>query len=629
MKAKSNRTIPIEVPLKSDKSLVQWTNVVVTIIFMLFAAFLTLGQNKLLLWKLQDLDLFVFTTQFWMDILQKPGGLTLYLATFLNQFFYFPWLGTVIYLSLLLLVSQLTAQAFNLKGKALPLSFIPSLALLLIVTQLGYTIYLLKIDGYAFIPVLGILCALTSFIWFKKIQDFRRKNFFVVAFILIAYPICGAYAVFGGLLMLLQMLKSFDRSKGFKAWIPSIILLLSVALVPYLYFLFVYPSIALQNLWVLHLPAFEVSGSEKILWLPYLLMFLFFILVTIRRERLPKTTPSLLNKSGPILLFLAVLVLILAFSYKDKNFKTEIAMQSATEKSDWREVLRSSKENADEPTRLIVMYTHLALQKLGIAGDSLYQYKDGNKPVQHLKPVLPVQMAGKMFYYQNGKLNYSYRWCMEEMVEYGMSVSVLKQFVLTSILNGEYAVAQKYNDPLKSTLFYRSWALEQQKYIDDPRKISENPESGNILKLTAFGNSLDGDNSQLETYLSVNYTYMEGGTPDMVELSIQYNLDQKNIERFWPRFFLYARTHDRIPVHYQEAALLYYYLEKKVDISWVRFNPEIVDEFQLLLSFSQKYAGYPEASIQQFYENEFGGSFWYYYFFNKEHSYVNTPSNEK
>lgn len=629
MKAKSNRTIPIVTPVKSDKTLIQWTNVVVTILYLIFAAFLTLGQNKLLLWKLQDLDIFIFSTQFWIDAIQKPGGLTLYLASFLNQFFYFPWLGTVIYLSLLLLVSQLTAQAFNLKGKALPLSFIPSLALLLIVTQLGYTIYLLKIDGYAFIPVLGILCALIGFIWFKKIKDFRRKNFFVVAYMLIAYPICGAYAVFGGLLLLLQMLKSFDRSKGLRSWIPVIIILLSVALVPYFFFLFVYPSIALQNLWVLHLPAFDVSGSEKILWLPYLLMLLFFILVVLRGERKLKSTPSLLKKSIPILLFLAVLVLVQVFSNKDKNFKTEIAMQSASEKSDWRNVLHLTRENANEPTRLIVMYTHLALQKLGIAGDSMYQYKDGNKPAQYLKSVLPVQMAGKLFYYQNGKLNYSYRWCMEEMVEYGMSVSVLKQFVLTSILNGEYAVAQKYIDPLKSTLFYRSWAMEQQKYIDDPRKISENPEFGNILKLTAFGNLLDGDNSQLETYLSVNYVYMEGGTPDMVELSIQYNLDQKNIERFWPRFFLYARTHDRIPIHYQEAALLYSYLEKKVDISWVRFNPEIVNKFQLLLSFSQKYAGYPEATVQKFYENEFRGSFWYYYFFNKEHSYENTPSNEQ
>ena len=102
------------------------------------------------------------------------------------------------------------------------------------------------------------------------------------------------------------------------------------------------------------------------------------------------------------------------------------------------------------------------------------------------------------------------------------------------------------------------------------------------------------------------------------ELSLQCNLLLKNIERFWPRFFLYARTHDNIPVHYQEAALLYSYLENKADISKVKFDEKIIDRFNQLIAMSQKYAHKPDEYNRKIFKPIFGDTFWYYYFFVKE-----------
>ncbi|MDP4278517.1 MAG: DUF6057 family protein, partial [Bacteroidota bacterium] len=278
------------------------------------------------------------------------------------------------------------------------------------------------------------------------------------------------------------------------------------------------------------------------------------------------------------------------------------------------------KKQQDEPTRLIVMHTNLALYKLGLAGDNLFKYRDGNKAMKSPREILPMRLAGTFFYYQYGKPNYCYRWCMEDMVEYGMNASVLRYFVLSCIMNGETNLARKYNRILASTLFYKSWAKKYQYYIDHPDKVATAPEFANIISLTAYDNILDGDDSMLELYLKNSFAYMGGGTPALVEASLLFNLDMKDIPRFWPRFFLYARTHNRIPVHYQEAALLYQHLEQKVSLDNLPLDRNVVTNFNLFLDYVQKYVQYPEDQIRPFFYNQFGDTFWFYYFFVKDHS---------
>jgi len=54
-----------------------------------------------------------------------------------------------------------------------------------------------------------------------------------------------------------------------------------------------------------------------------------------------------------------------------------------------------------------------------------------------------MEIAGKMFYYHYGKINYCYRWCMEDMMMNGMKIDNLKYFVKSCLLNGEIALAKK------------------------------------------------------------------------------------------------------------------------------------------------------------------------------------------
>ena len=225
--------------------------------------------------------------------------------------------------------------------------------------------------------------------------------------------------------------------------------------------------------------------------------------------------------------------------------------------------------------------------------------------------------GAKALYFQYGKINYCYRWCMEDKVEYGMKVEYLKYMVKCALLNEEFALAQKYNSTLAQTLFHKDWAEKYQRYIDEPQLMAEDAEFKMIKPLMAYNNALEGDGGLLEAYLISQIAYMEGGPPELVELSLQCNLVQKDIARFWPRFILYARTHDRLPLHYQEAAILYSYLERKVDYRQFKIEDEVVTRFDKFIKLSEQMAGQSDEKSKEVFKPYFSDTFWYYYFFVK------------
>ena len=589
-------------------------------VFILFALYMTLGQNPDFLRKLQDLDLFLFNGPFFLDSMHQVGGLSMYLSSFLNQFFFYPLLGSLLLLILLIVVCLLTAKLFKLKGWLFPLAFIPSLALLLSMTELGYMIYYQKVDGFAYNNIIGVLLAMTGLWAFQKLKKLPAKVFFAISYLLVAYPLFGAYSLLGGLLMLLVSLKNYFETKQRTALILPIAILPSLLLIPIFYYEFVFEQIAFSDIYTAVLPNFKLNGSEILLWMPYLIIAVFFIVMALQKWNKLQTKQPLLHKIVPAFVFLSCLTVVYVFSFKDKNFNTELSMQAASENENWDKVLNLARKQQEEPTRLIVLNTNLALYKLGLAGDKMYHFKNGNKKMKSPRMILPIQIAGTLFYYQYGLTNYCNKWCMEGMVEYGLSPSVLKYFVLSSLLNGEIKVAKKCNDVLLSTLFDKAWALKYQKYIDHPESISKAQEFKNIQVLNAYDDVLDGDYGNMEAFLKNHFTHLRVVPKELSELSVLFSLETKNIERFWPRFFQWVRLNPtkKIPIHFQEAALLYERLEHKVDLTGAPFDVAVKANFSNYMEMVQQYGSYPEESLKQISYNRFGNTFWHYYFFVKD-----------
>jgi hypothetical protein len=601
------------------------------VLFVLAGYFFTAFYNNDFFKWAEELSLFLPTRLFFIENMKIAGGLLSYGGTFLTQFFYYPLLGSTLFILLLLLIQFVTIKAFEISKSYFSLSFIPSVLLLLSVTEVGYVLFSLKSPGYLFSNSLGVLITLSCFWAYRKIKKEWIRTVALFLFIVLTYPLFGFYTLFTALLCIGG--GTLRRTKGVVFIFFYCLLLIFI---PYLYYTYVYSQMQQCNIYLAGLPKFYFTQAELSLWMPFILLFLFLLsLLTFlfkKQTNIEPTNrkPAAKKKTSdfsPVFSF-TVFILSLCFlyfhSFRDENFKTELKMNQAIEANDWAKIVSLGKDrnktSAKSPlTRLIIMDYNLALYKLGRAGDQLFSI-DNNSILQKTQrpPLVLVHTGAQPLYFQYGKINYSYRWCMENTVEYGWCVDRLKYMVKCSLVNGEFALAQKYNNTLKKTVFHKKWANKYQRYIDEPRLIAEDAEFKAIQPLMAYESLPDGDGNLLEAYILNSFAYMKGGPPEIVELSLQCNLVLKNVERFWPRFFLYARTHDRIPVHYQEAALLYSYLEKKVDISKFDLDKGVVDRFNQLVALSQKYEYNSEEKNKAIFKPQFGNTFWYYYFFVKD-----------
>ena len=573
------------------------------------------------LFRVQELSLWLPTQNYFDERMLVPGGLMSYIACFLTQFFYYPLLGSLLFVGLLFVVQLLTQKVFALPSRWGMLSIIPGALILCCAMEAGYWIFQIKTQGYFYSMLVGFLFTLSTVRLYQFIQGGWRYPA-IIAIAAIGYPLFGFYALLALLTIIALSLRSSDNSR----WGIVLLCLACIISTPILYYN-VYSQTRLVRMFTAGMPAFEFSTRDLRTWIPYILLYLFPLVIslipfhrastyTISKKRFMLTQ----GISAAVIIFVVQL-----FWFRDPNFRAEIKMNHAMERLEWRKALDIAKAQKQTPTRLIVLNKNLSLLKLGRAGDEMFHYLDGGEPTASPFPIRLMQVGGKMLYYHYARMNFCYRWCLEDAVEYGWKVDYLKYMVKASIISGEYDLAQKYINTLKKTLFYRGWAEKYEKFVQNPKLIAKDREFASILPLYQFEDQLDGDNTLVEIYL-LNYfahTFSEFSTPMFDEAGLMCALTLKDIPTFWNCFFRYANSHktSRMPVHYQEAALLYGNLEKTVDVSNMPFDKAVKMRFQEFMRFAQKHAVKdverdPEA--KKLFYDRFGDTFWYFYFFIRD-----------
>ena len=572
------------------------------------------------LFRVQELSLWLPTKVYFDERMLVPGGLMSYIACFLTQFFYYPMLGSHIYVALLFVVQWLTIKVFRIPARHALLALIPGALIVCCSMESGYWIFQIKTQGYFFSMLVGFLFALSVMRLYQLVKGWWRYVV-VVAIAAMGYPFFGFYASLALVGIALWTLRENEEGRGMVA----LLCVAAAVTTPILYYS-VYEQTRFVDMFTVGMPAFEFSKRDVFTWIPYILLYLFPLVmpfVPLKRNEEGVAKKALLIENMALMALIVALGLV--FWYRDPNFRAEIKMNHAMERLEWRKALDIAKAQKQTPTRLIVLNKNLALLKLGKAGDEMFHYLDGGEAPDSPLQIRLMQVGGKMLYYHYARMNFCYRWCLEDAVEYGWKVDYLKYMVRTSLISGEPALAQKYINTLKKTLFYRGWAEKYEKMVGDPSLIAKDREMASILPLYQYEDQLDGDNSLVEIYL-LNYfahSYSDLSTPMFDEAALMCALTLKDIPTFWNCFFRYANSHktDRMPTHYQEAALLYGNLEKNVDISKMPFDKTVKMRFQDFMRFAQKHAVEnverdPEA--KKLFYDRYGNTFWYFYFFIRD-----------
>ena len=575
------------------------------------------------LWNAQEQSLFLYDGAFFRQLMVVPAGFLSWVGTYFTQFFYHPWIGVTILCVWWAVLMILTAKAFRIPAKWAILLIVPVALLFLAIVGIDYWIYYLKLKGHLFVPTIGWSIAI-SLVWIYTVlpaKYFTRLIFMALAGLVI-YPLMGWYGLVAILLMGIVSWRLDGMTTPLKIT-ATLIAVVGIVGVPLVCYRYLYYETNIADMWTAGLPVFSISEHFDGYEYPYLLLAVFYLVLAISYKR----RDFFCSVRKPLVwsfLQCGLLVLIgwgtYHFWYRDVNFHQEQAMKRDMEQGDWNAIVDKAQSLTEEPTRAMMMMKNLALFRLGRLGDEMYQYGNGNKSGNTQLPLRLVQIVGKTLYFQYGLANFCYRWCVEDGVEYGWRVETLKLMTRCSIANGEYQLAQKYINLLKKTRYHKEWAVSQEQLIAQPQLIKKDTVYASVLPLMGYDDSLNSDMSIVESFLMYHFARLNTDQPALQELSLVGTLWMKKIPPFWPKFFQYLQLHpgQHVPLHYQEAAYLYTQLEHQVDPAKLPLDEIVPLTHQRFLERVQQYPGRSEQYLSEALKAEFGHTFYYEYFLNRE-----------
>lgn len=583
-----------------------------TLAFVAFALCLLLGPLQPYLLETAALTPFYADEFTFGRLFGTQCGLLFQLASGLQSCFARPLLGAGLFIAVLVAIAYVQRWTFRISDNWFGICWVTSFALLTNYTQLGYLIYTLKHPAVAFAPALGFIAAFVLIgLWFR-LQEWWWKMAFLLLTPVVGFWLLGFFGVLvapfvGFCEMGIARFKQFDepsppkrhtsRRPSFGSGTSDMLWGLALFFV----------GLALPKLLQVvlpcqldfdagHIPFSSLSREMRLPWILALAVPLFYAVIRLDGKQRWMTIAA-------AIIFVGAGVAAYRFSFLDPNFLSILRMKHAAEAGEWERVLQLSRENDQEPTRAQVCLTRLALFKTGLMGDELFAFPDGsaayNAPQQNQWLRL---MIGPLLYYHYGKLGFAYRWAMEDLVEYGERPTYLRYLHSVARLNGEDALVRRYECALARTLFYQRVCAR------------EEAEAAAIRPLLNYTDQLDGDSGLVEFYLLNSFALSEGGSREMVELSLMDGLITKNLSGFWPRFLALLPTwQGHIPAHYQEAALMVTQLQGGAPVTDLPIDPAISQRFQRLVDASARMGD--NAANAAALRPEFGNTFWYYYFF--------------
>ena len=623
---KTNVNVPKEKSTKHFSITEGFLNKSVLLFFAAVWLMFVLFEN-VQLQRIQELSTFLCTEMYFDEMMTAPAGFLSYVASFLMQFFYYPALGITIYMALMYVAYLLVRKVFAIPQRWSLLALVPVVLLLWTNVYMGYWIFYSKLSGYFYVALLGVMAILLAMLAYKRLPRWA-KYLFVAVWTIAGYPLIGVYALAGAILM-----GAYSIATDEKALSRILLPILSLALVgavPALYYYNFYTSVAFPLMYGAGTHAYQWSlfGDANFaihvwaMWLPFALLFLFLLVATMLSNKMKEAEKVKKYYSHIQISLMVALPCVLWLSwFTDENYRAELAQNKAMWEEDWNRVADLGRVSC-EPTRLVVINKNIGLLRSGRAGEEMFRFHDGSSTMKSGINVRLSQTGGKMMYYQYGRFSFCYRWCVEDAVEFGWRIEYIKHAVRSLIASGQYKLAHRYTDMLKHTIFHRSWAERYEQMIEKPQLVEKATDITIPRQLYCYKNTLDVDESFVEAYLMnvmVSNLYVNP-SPLCTEASLMFALIRKDIQLYWNTMVAYLGNHAqlRIPTHYQEALLLYANLDRRADISKFKLDNRVTERFRKFSQLSAKYKGMSEDQMAPYFKDEFGDTYWYFYFFVRD-----------
>lgn len=488
----------------------------------------------------EQFQMFMFTKNYFVERMMLPGGLADYISEFLVQFYYFPLFGALIISSLLIVIQIVIyklMQKFSAKDFTYIFSFLPSI---IIWQYIGNESVLLSF-------VVAILATLLFNLGYIKLKNKVLRLIYYTLGIVVFYYLFGAI-VFSSVLFFIVY--------NFKEKIS--IINSGLAVLCSVFSALIFYKLSSYQLFRFFLGINYFRFPTEI---PFAQ---FFIMIIISLIPFCGLLEKKINKK--ISIAISVIVLIFGFLYVPSGFKSlnyeVLEYDYLVRIGNWDKIISlSDKQNPHTPQSVSCL--NLALAEKGELGNKMFNYfqngHEGLVPAFTRDFFLPLSTAE--IYLRLGMVNSSLRnlfEAQEAIPNYRKSARITKRLAELNIINQDYEVAKKYLEMLAKTLFYREFAENTLKTLDDKNKFLENK----------FWASIDKNRYQKDFLFSdAEHDQMYGLLLTQNEknrLAFDYLMADVLLEKDLQKFINYytlckGAGYTVLPKQFQEALIFAYY----------------------------------------------------------------------
>jgi hypothetical protein len=552
----------------------------------------------------EQYQMFLFSTDYFLQFFAKPGGISDYIGNFFTQFYFYSWVGAVILAILLVLLQRAVwfiSRKLGAKSAFFPLTVIPSLLYWGLLCDenylLGGLVVMLIVSG--FLAVYTLIGSVTV------------RMICVLVFVPLLYWIAGGAFV---LLPLFALV--------FEAWKRNLkfgqLALFAVVSVAFAYAIpmlcksefLQYP---LRQVWIgtnyfrfpVNLPISVGVIALSLLVIPFLLHFL----------------SSIVGAANSKIIITAQLAVIVFGGYFLINHSADMSKEEVMaydfncRMRKWDRVIAMAEKKMPT-TPLSVTCLNLALAKEDLLGERMFNYFQngvGGLMPDFVRDYTIPMIAGEV-YYHLGFINTAQRFAfeaMEALPDYQKSSRAVMRLAETNIINGNYEVAGKYLRMLQKTFYYRGWATNALYTMKDEKLIAQHPEWGWLRQCRTQEDFLF---SEGEKDMMLGVLFKQNRVNRMAfEYLMAYSLLTKDLKHFLQYFPLSeSLKYNVIPKSYQEA--LYY--------AWATTNNDVTKDIPFPVSNATKqrfhaFQKLPGQMNSASTPNEFSDTYWYYLYFVK------------
>lgn len=414
----------------------------------------------------EQLQMFQFTEQYAAVTLKQAGGVVLYMAEFLSQFYVVLWIGPVITAFLLTAVaifSSLILKKICLRDDLPFIYLLPWLSLLIM--HLDYDYFEQGTIAYLF---------LLFFLWLYMNLKPAIRFFYGICIIpllyLIAGPITHLFAVSAFLFEFL--------TNGTKKYICIIYLPVAVISAVVGCYSGYSPNIVM---------AFSPDAyynpqvhNSQICYSWYALPAAMLLAAFLKKYNSPVSFKGKCRWVGFqwAIIFLLGYESIIHFGKIDAldQFQQDYYVRTGQ----WDKIIAGFDQTVLSKRRMCNL--NLALAQTGQLSERLFDYPQGGIETLMLRwdqSVFTAELHSDL-YYCMGIVSTSRKFAFEALVSSRPSGNprMLKRLVETNIITGAYPVAEKYIRLLENTWHYKEWASSYRRFLQNDQAVEQDPVLG-------------------------------------------------------------------------------------------------------------------------------------------------------